>query len=179
MVGSRHFTIDVADSCKRFSVIPGSEREEMFHWRSVLLLLFATTSVLAGSKSSLQVGKHKLPDDFIYGCGTSAYQIEGAWNEDGKGPSIWDTFVGRKSAIKNGDTGRVAMDFYHSYPRDLPLFHNAAGINTFDHTVAWTRILPDGSGKKANKRGVDFYRQVANVIHQQGMTFSATLYHCM
>ncbi|CAO1620689.1 unnamed protein product [Parajaminaea phylloscopi] len=125
----------------------------------------------------LSLNGQKLPSDFVYGCGTSAYQTEGAYNADGKGESIWDVFVRQKDVIKNGDTGQDAMDFYHTYSRDLPLFHHATGVNTFDHTIAWTRILPQGTGNTPNAKGVEFYRNVANTAHQNKMSFSATLYH--
>lgn len=145
---------------------------------STKFIVGALIASLVVKAHQLHLDGRKLPQDFIYGCATSAYQIEGAYNEDGKGKSIWDTFVERKGTIKGGDTGKVAMDFYHTYRNDLPLFQKVTGINTFDHTIAWTRILPNGQGKSPNPAGISFYREVAQAAHQSGMAFSATLYHC-
>lgn len=91
--------------------------------------------------------------------------------------SIWDKFVNRKGVIQNGDTGKVAMDFYHSYSKDIPLFFKSTGINTYDATLAWTRILPTGTEKTPNKAGIEYYRNVAKAVHAQGGKFTATLYH--
>ncbi|TBU37757.1 glycoside hydrolase [Dichomitus squalens] len=123
-----------------------------------------------------------LPDDFIFSCGTSAYQIEGATGsqaEGGKGTSIWDTFAHEKGLghIANDETGDIAVDFYHTYPRDLPLFRQALGVNQFDFTVAWTRILPNGTGTTANPAGLNFYRDVIMTAHRNGMTAACTIYH--
>lgn len=129
--------------------------------------------------AQLTLGGEKLPRDFLYGCGTSAYQIEGAWNEDGKGPSIWDRFAHDKGKghVNNDETGDVAMNFYHTYKQDIPLFVDKTGINNYDYTIAWTRILPHGRGTTPNKAGVEFYRNVNRVTHEAGASASCTLYH--
>ncbi|UZJ56191.1 hypothetical protein CBS101457_005511 [Exobasidium rhododendri] len=121
----------------------------------------------------------KLPDDFIYGCGTSAYQIEGAWNADGKGLSIWDKFAHEKGHdhVKNDDTGDVAMDFYHTYEDDLHLFKQSLGINNYDFTLSWTRLLPQGKGTEINEKGLKFYKNMIQKVHDGGMSASCTLYH--
>ncbi|KDN52340.1 glycoside hydrolase family 1 protein [Tilletiaria anomala UBC 951] len=125
---------------------------------------------------------HDLPDDFVFGCGTSAYQIEGATGtqaKDGKGVSIWDTFAHGKGLghIALDADGDVAVDFYHTYPKDLPLFKEAFGMNQYDFTISWTRILPNGTGHTANEHGVDFYRNVVKTAHDNGMTAACTIYH--
>lgn len=151
---------------------------------SFLLTAFAALPLLAAAaivdKSNVcKLDGQPLPKDFVYGCGTSAYQIEGAWNIDGKGESIWDNFVhlDKGKYIQNGDTGNVAMDFYHTYKTDIPLFKHALGINAYDFTVAWTRLLPDGTGTQVNKKGAQFYKDMMKTVHDNGMTASCTLYH--
>ena len=94
----------------------------------------------------------RFPDDFVFGVTTSAYQIEGAWDEDGKGESIWDRFVREPGRILNGDTGNVACDHYHRYPEDVALMAEA-GIPTYSLTTAWTRIIPDGTGAQSRPAG--------------------------
>ncbi len=83
------------------------------------------------------------PKDFIWGTATSSYQIEGAWNEDGKGPSIWDTFSHTPGRIQNGDTGDVACDHYHRWPEDIALMKQI-GLNAYQFSIAWARILSKG-----------------------------------
>lgn len=131
------------------------------------------------SHNKLSLNGAALPDDFVYGCGTSAYQVEGAWNVDGKGESVWDHFAHEKGQghIKNDDTGDDAMDFYHTYAQDIPLFVKSLGVNTYDYTISWTRLLPDGRGQTANKAGVQFYRNVNDAAHKAGANATCTLYH--
>src|SRR5262245_20780359 len=95
------------------------------------------------------------PQGFYWGTGTSAYQIEGAWNEDGKGPSIWDTYAHTPGNIKNGDTGDVANDHYHRYKEDVALMKDV-GANAYRFSIAWPRIFPNGTGQP-NPKGLDFY----------------------
>lgn len=144
---------------------------------ALLPFLAAAHSVNKGNISKLD--GQPLPHDFVYGCGTSAYQIEGAWKEDGKGESIWDNFAHLKKGkyIKNGDTGNVAMNFYHTYKSDIPLFRKALGINAYDYTISWPRLLPKGTGKQVNKKGAQFYKDMMRTVHDNGMSASCTLYH--
>lgn len=127
----------------------------------------------------LTLDGHVLPRNFIYGCGTSAYQVEGAWNADGKGMSIWDVFAHGKGKghIRGDQTGDIAMDFYHTYPRDISLFHRALGVNNYDFTLAWTRLLPTGKGKQVNESGLQFYKNMMRTVHENNMTATCTLYH--
>jgi beta-glucosidase len=115
------------------------------------------------------------PPDFIWGVATSAYQIEGAWNEDGRGPSIWDTFCRQPGKIRNGDTGDVAADHYHRMPADVQLIGDL-NIPAYRFSIAWPRIQPDGKGK-VNAPGLDFYdRLVDNLLARKIQPF-VTLYH--
>ncbi|MGQ9612670.1 MAG: GH1 family beta-glucosidase [Chloroflexus sp.] len=115
------------------------------------------------------------PSDFLWGAATAAYQIEGAWNEDGKGESIWDRFVRRPGVIANGDTGDIACDHYHRYEEDLD--HMAAlGLKAYRFSISWPRIFPTGSGQP-NQRGLDFYRRLIDGLHRRHILPVATLYH--
>lgn len=111
----------------------------------------------------------------LWGAATSAYQIEGAAREGGRGPSIWDDFCRTPGAIKNGDTGDVACDHYHRWPEDLDL---AAwmGLDAYRLGVSWSRLQPTGDGQ-LNPRAVDFYRAVLGGCHERGIRPVVTLYH--
>ena len=115
------------------------------------------------------------PDDFVFGVTASAYQIEGAWNEDGKGESTWDRFVHEPGRILNGETGDVACDHYHRYREDVALMADA-GIPAYNLTTAWTRIIPDGVGA-VNEAGIDFYSRLVDELLRNGITPWLTLYH--
>ena len=113
--------------------------------------------------------------DFIWGISTAAYQIEGAFDKDGKGPSIWDEFTAKKGAIFQGQTGQIACDFYHRYEEDILLL-KAMNIPHFRFSLSWPRILFDGYGT-LNQLGVDFYNRVINFCLECGITPWVTLYH--
>jgi len=115
------------------------------------------------------------PADFVWGTATASYQIEGAVHEDGRGPSIWDTFVRTPGAISDGTVGDVADDHYHRYAEDIEILAGL-GFNAYRFSIAWPRIQPTGSGP-ANQAGLDFYRRIAETCHQHGITPYATLYH--
>lgn len=112
---------------------------------------------------------------FRWGTSTAAYQIEGAWDEDGKGPSIWDTFCHRPdSTILNKDTGDVACDHYHRLEGDLDLIAGAAPNYRF--SFSWPRLIPDGTGE-FNFKGVNFYNRLIDGLLERGVTPWATLFH--
>lgn len=115
------------------------------------------------------------PPGFIWGAATAAYQIEGAWDADGKGESIWDRFTHTPGKIAGGATGDVACDHYGRWEEDVA--HMAAlGLKSYRFSVAWTRIFPDG-GRTPNRRGLDFYRRLVEALNGRGIAPSATLYH--
>ena len=118
---------------------------------------------------------HDFGKDFIWGVSTAAYQIEGAHSLDDKGPSIWDRFVLRKGVILNGDHGRIACDFYHRYKEDI-LLMKAMNIGHFRFSIAWSRILPDGTGK-VSEAGIAFYNRVIDFCLECDVTPWITLYH--
>ena len=115
------------------------------------------------------------PDDFIWGVATAAYQIEGAADEDGRGPSIWDTFSRVPGKVVDGDTGDVACDHYHRMPEDVRLIAEL-GVDAYRFSIAWPRVVPDGTGE-VNQRGLDFYDQLTDELLEAGITPFPTLYH--
>src|ERR687894_98375 len=98
------------------------------------------------------------PSGFLWGTATSAYQVEGAVNEDGRGPSIWDPFSHPPGNVLHGDTGDIACDHYHRLEEDLELMASL-GVRAYRFSVAWPRIQPQGSGP-ANQKCLDFYRRL-------------------
>ncbi|MFI7608249.1 GH1 family beta-glucosidase [Micromonospora sp. NPDC049366] len=115
------------------------------------------------------------PPDFGWGAATSAYQIEGAAKEDGRGESVWDVFSRTPGRTRNGDTGEVAADHYHRYRDDLDLMRDL-GLRSYRFSISWPRIQPDGTGTP-NQRGLDFYRRLVDGLHERGIAPMATLFH--
>jgi beta-glucosidase len=115
------------------------------------------------------------PEEFIWGAATSAYQIEGAWNEEGKGPSIWDDFTHRRGTIIDNSTGDVACDHYHRYREDLDLL-TALNAQAYRFSIAWPRVLPEGRGK-LNPNGLDFYDRLIDGLLERGIEPFVTLFH--
>lgn len=121
------------------------------------------------------MAKLSFPDGFIWGAATAAYQIEGAWKEDGKGESIWDRFSHTPGKIENGDTGDVACDHYHRYHDDVKLMKEL-GLKAYRFSVSWPRIFPSGKGQ-VNQAGVDFYKRLVDALLKEDIIPAATLYH--
>ncbi|WBB80261.1 GH1 family beta-glucosidase [Micromonospora sp. WMMD882] len=117
----------------------------------------------------------RFPPDFGWGAATSAYQVEGATKDDGRGESVWDTFSRTPGRTHGGDTGDVAADHYHRYPTDLDLMRDI-GLRSYRFSIAWPRVQPDGAGTP-NQRGLDFYRRLVDGLHERGIAPMATLFH--
>jgi beta-glucosidase len=115
------------------------------------------------------------PDGFYWGVATSSYQIEGAWDEDGKGLSIWDTYTHEPGNIKNDENGDVANDHYHRYVEDVALM-SSIGATAYRFSIAWPRIFPEGVGEP-NPKGIDFYSRLVDELLADGIEPFATLYH--
>ena len=113
--------------------------------------------------------------DFMWGAATASFQIEGAWNEDGKSPSIWDEFCHRGGKIEDNSTGDIACDHYHRYKEDVKLMAEL-GLKAYRFSIAWTRILPDGTGK-INEKGLEFYSNLVDELLKYNITPYVTLYH--
>ncbi|MFT4083525.1 MAG: GH1 family beta-glucosidase [Nocardioides sp.] len=116
----------------------------------------------------------EFPADFLWGTATAAYQIEGAVAEDGRSPSIWDTFSHTPGAVLGGDAGDLACDHYHRMPADVALMKEL-GMGAYRFSVAWPRIRPDGG--PVNARGLDFYARLVDELLGAGITPWLTLYH--
>ncbi|MGA9510212.1 MAG: GH1 family beta-glucosidase [Candidatus Sulfotelmatobacter sp.] len=115
------------------------------------------------------------PKDFFWGAATAAYQIEGAWKEDGKGESIWDRFAHTPGKIKNGDTGDLACDSYHRWREDIALAR-AMNLNSYRFSISWSRIQSSGLGP-ANSKGVDYYSRLVDALLEARIRPLVTLYH--
>jgi beta-glucosidase len=115
------------------------------------------------------------PPGFRWGAATSAYQVEGAAAEDGRGPSIWDTFSHTPGKVARGDTGDVAADHYHRYREDLDLM-KGLGLGSYRFSVSWSRVMPTGSGT-VNQAGLDFYKRLVDGLRERGIEPMVTLFH--
>lgn len=115
------------------------------------------------------------PKDFVWGTSTSAYQIEGAWNKDGKGPSVWDAFCLIPGKIANNESGQVACDHYHRFREDIQLMKEM-GLKTYRFSISWSRVMPTGR-EKVNPEGINFYSQLINELLANDIQPWVTLSH--
>ncbi|MBO2446970.1 beta-glucosidase [Actinomadura barringtoniae] len=115
------------------------------------------------------------PPGFLWGVSTSAFQIEGAPREDGKGPSVWDSFTAVPGKIKDGTDAAVTTDHYHRYREDVALMSDL-GVGAYRFSVAWSRVVPDGIGP-VNGKGLDFYDRLVDELCAKGIRPAPTLYH--
>ena len=116
---------------------------------------------------------YQFPKDFLWGVATASYQIEGAWNADGKGESIWDRFTHTVGKVKGGDTGDVACDSYHRYKEDVELAKKL-NVKSYRFSISWPRIQANGTGQ-ANPKGLDYYKRVADELRKANIRPLATL----
>jgi beta-glucosidase len=112
--------------------------------------------------------------EFIFGSATSAYQIEGAFQEDGRGLSIWDTFSRIPGKVVNMDNGDMACDHYHLYEQDIEVL-KTLGVDSYRFSIAWPRIYPEQG--KYNPAGMEFYKKLINLLNKNGIKPAVTLYH--
>src|SRR4030088_1471060 len=115
------------------------------------------------------------PEGFSWGVATSAFQIEGAVKEDGRGASIWDSYAHTPGKIRGGDNADVANDHYHRYKDDVRLMRDI-GVKNYRFSIAWPRVFPDGTGQP-NAKGLDFYRRLVDALLEAGIEPFPTLYH--
>jgi beta-glucosidase len=115
------------------------------------------------------------PKGFLWGCATAAYQVEGGAKDDGRGPSIWDTFSHTPGKTYHGETGDVADDTYHLYKEDIQLM-KALGVQTHRMSISWSRVIPDGAGQP-NPKGLDYYNRVIDELLANNITPYVTLFH--
>ena len=117
--------------------------------------------------------KIEFPKEFLWGASSSAFQIEGGWNEDGKGKTVAD-FNSFKRSHKQADS-KIASDFYHNWKNDIALMKEL-GMKVYRFSISWARIIPNGDGE-INPKGVEFYNNVINCLLENGITPMITLYH--
>jgi beta-glucosidase len=157
------------------------KRRELLQASVALATALTAPSVFAKKKAAVPASydpEHLVstfPKEFLFGAATASYQVEGAWNEDGKGPSIWDEFVHTPGHIKNNDTGDVACDSYHRYKEDVALLKQL-NIKSYRFSIAWPRIQPTGSGA-VNQKGLDYYKRLIDELLAAGIRPMPTLYH--
>ncbi|RVU00594.1 beta-glucosidase [Mucilaginibacter limnophilus] len=130
---------------------------------------------MATTASQSTLNRKLFGDDFAWGVSTAAFQTEGSCDVDGKGESIWDNFTARKGKILNGDKATTACDFYVSYKKDIDLVKEL-NIPNFRFSIAWTRILPSGTGE-VNQKGIEHYNHIIDYCISQGVEPWITLYH--
>jgi beta-glucosidase len=135
----------------------------------------AATAAAAAATPPARVAGGMFPKGFLWGSATASYQVEGAVKEDGRGPSIWDTFSHTPGKVVDNATGDVADDHYHRYKEDVQLM-KALGVKTYRFSVAWPRVFPQGSGA-ANPKGLDFYNRLVDELLANDIKPFATLYH--
>jgi len=141
---------------------------------SILALLHLAIAVSTAAESDFKYGK--FPDGFLFGAATAAYQVEGAWNEDGKGPSIYDWLTHNQPQLFHNTTGDVACDSYHKYKEDVRILKNYGAI-AYRFSIAWTRVLPNGTTDQVNQAGVDYYNKLIDELKVNDIEPLVTLYH--
>jgi beta-glucosidase len=132
-------------------------------------------SATKSARFPVPVVNYGFPQGFKFGASTAAYQIEGGWNADGKGKSIWDVFSHIPGNMHNNDTGDVACDHYNRMPQDVALMKRL-GLDAYRFSASWSRVLPEGRGK-VNEAGLDFYDRLVDRLLKAGIDPFITLYH--
>ncbi|XP_047121620.1 myrosinase 1-like [Schistocerca piceifrons] len=142
-----------------------------------LAILLSTVAVIHLVRAASNSTLNQFPDGFLLGAATAAYQIEGAWNEDGKGENIWDhMFHEHPEYTNNGANGDVACDSYHKYAEDVEAL-KGIGAEVYRFSVSWSRILPTGDLDVINQAGIDYYNNVINLLLENGIEPMVTMYH--
>jgi beta-glucosidase len=130
---------------------------------------------IPGQISESVIKEARFPDGFLWGAATASYQVEGAWNEDGKGESIWDRFTHTTGKVRGGVTGDVACDQYHRFPEDIALAKRL-NLKSYRFSISWPRIQPTGIGAP-NMKGIDHYKLVTDTLLEAGIRPWCTMYH--
>jgi beta-glucosidase len=152
-------------------------RRHLVGGAGVLAAGLAGTTVHAQqpTKPAPTANRRAFPQGFVWGTATSAYQVEGAVDAEGKGPSIWDSFTKLPNKIRDHSNGDRAVDHFHRYKEDVQLM-KSLGAKAYRFSIAWSRVFPDGTGKP-NPQGLDFYNRLIDELLANGIAPYATLYH--
>ncbi|XP_008226673.2 PREDICTED: beta-glucosidase 18-like isoform X2 [Prunus mume] len=145
-----------------------------FFWYSFVLV--SSTFSAQSFKENEEIRRSQFPDGFLFGAGTSSYQVEGAYLEDGKSLSNWDVFCHTPGTIESNENGDVADDHYHRYLEDIELMHSL-GMNSYRFSISWARILPDGMLGKTNPSGITFYNKLIDHLLLKGIEPFVTVHH--
>ncbi|XP_008789872.1 beta-glucosidase 22-like [Phoenix dactylifera] len=141
---------------------------------TLFLVLLLSVGEGSSGQTATKFNRNDFPPDFVFGAGTSAYQVEGAAAEDGRTPSIWDTFT-HAGGMADKSTGDVASDGYHKYKEDVKLMTDT-GLEAYRFSISWSRLLPYGRGY-VNPKGLEFYNNLINELIENGIQLHVTLYH--
>ena len=141
---------------------------------AVHFLFILCVEIMADEQSEFFYGE--FPEDFMWGTSTSAYQIEGGWDADGKGPSIWDQFTQARGNSNLNHTGDIACDSYHKTDEDVQLLKNL-GVGYYRFSISWSRILPKGTIDEVNQAGVKYYNKLIDSLLENNITPMVALYH--
>ncbi|CAH9058736.1 unnamed protein product [Cuscuta europaea] len=150
---------------------------------SALLILVLSVGLLASSIEAnfdpIGIDSLHFPPDFYFGSAVAAYQVEGAHNKSGKGPSIWDTFTHEfPERIDDGSNGDVAVDFYNKYREDIRLMSKEVGMNAFRFSISWPRVIPSGRvSEGVNEEGIAYYNRVIDEAKRNGLEPFVTIFH--
>ncbi|KAL2899529.1 Beta-glucosidase 44 [Bienertia sinuspersici] len=142
---------------------------------SFFLLTQCPIFTLATKFDTGGLSRKSFPKGFVFGTATSAYQVEGMADKDGRGPSIWDEFVKKPGIVANNATGEVSVDQYHRYKEDIDIMANL-NMDAYRFSISWSRIFPNGAGE-VNWKGVAYYNRLIDYLIQRGITPYANLYH--
>nr|AJE75667.1 putative glycosyl hydrolase [Chrysomela lapponica] len=145
--------------------------------RSVIHFVFFFIIVFNEAQVNGTLNNKRFPDDFKFGVATASYQVEGAWNEDGKGENVWDQVTHRvPSPIVNNDTGDVACDSYHKYKEDVAMLKDL-GVDFYRFSISWSRILPTGFANEINEAGLQYYKNLVKELRANGIEPLVTIFH--
>jgi len=140
------------------------------------IYIFLLITLISGLNSE-KLQARRFPKDFLFGVATASYQIEGAWNVDGKSESTWDRFAHtRPELIKDGSTGDIACDSYNQVEKDVAII-KSLGVDYYRFSLAWTRILPSPLTNNVNKHGIAYYNKLIDLLLENGIQPMVTLYH--